>query len=176
MKEAVKVTTQKITLEIASKRRKIYSALNFTFRAIVPGIIGLAVWGAVKDNTIAVPSWLAWTPDSWEPMILQVVEISRNLSFGVFVLAAIFGLEAKDSLSKAVEEMKTRKRQVFSKNRTVLYLGAGIFLAVVYLFAVKAMIFCFGAGASSAVALVFEKKRNEYEDILHPLPGVVNNA
>lgn len=150
------------TRELALKKTKTYAALDFTFRAIVPGIVALAVFGAVGDQITALPQWLAWVPEAYQGATLEAWIGLNNLSFGFFAFAAIIGFEVKDKISKQKEEYKIQNKQVLAKNRAVSYLLVGVAVMLIHLVAIKAMVFLFSAGASSLLALVFEKKRNEW--------------
>jgi len=151
--------TTNLTHEKAVKLSKTYGNLNFLFRAIVPCAIAIAVWGAVKEPSALTPEWV---PESMTALYVQVMEVFKTLSFGVVASALVFGMEAKDTIKKTMEEYKVQKRTVFSKNHFVLYLGAGVFLGLCYLVATKAMVFCFGSALSSGIAFICEKKRNDY--------------
>ncbi|MDP3130382.1 MAG: hypothetical protein Q8N15_03485, partial [Bacillota bacterium] len=58
-----------------------------------------------------------------------------NVSAGVFVALLVFGTEIKDQLAALVEDMKQRKKWVFLKNRTFVYLLAGMILLFAYVIA-----------------------------------------
>jgi len=102
------------------------------------------------------------------PAELQRPSFWDNLSAGVFVALLVFGTEIKDQASAFMEKMKQRKRWVFLKNRTFIYMLSGTILLFAYMIAKDAMIFCFGSAVSCMIAYVFELQQNRYYDLLYP--------
>ena len=154
-----------VSKEVAAKRAKTLNTFSFIFRAVVPAIAAGVIFGVVKDTTVVVPAWLSWTPETWEPAILQISVWLRDLSFGAFVALFLLGMEAKNSVNKTLEEYKATKKMSFTKNNLKTYLFVGALLLVANVVAVKGMIFCFSAAGSSAVSFFFEKYANDYKSI-----------
>lgn len=163
----------KLSREDAAKRSRVYGAFNTVFRAGVPAALAIVILGAFKSDNAVLPEWLAFIPDSWEAAALSAYVFLGNLSFGVFAAIGIFALEARDSIRKRTEELKLQSKTVYAKNRAVTLILLGVFVAIIYLFATKAMIFFFGSGFSNMIAWYCETKQNEMKMIVN---GVASNV
>jgi len=167
-----------ITKEIAAKRVKVYGFFNFVFRAVVPAVSAILIWGAVNEPTEPVmPAWLAAiTPESFETIYYQALDILGNLAFGSFAAGAIVLLEMRDKKNKIFEEFKIQKKMVFAKNHIVLGTVIAIVAWFAYLVAMKLALFGIIFAGSSAVALVFETAQNKCKLIINPINGGSINA
>jgi len=133
----------------AKQKLTSYKLLNFIFRLIVPAIVAGIVFGLFKEAE----------PSSWVD----------KLAGGFFVVIILFFVEVKDFIQKQFEQLKLDKRVAFSKNRTFLFLGLGVFVLLVNTVADKAIPFLFISGGSCAIASIFEWLASKVYREVNPL-------
>lgn len=154
----------------AATRVKVYGLFNFAFRAVVPGIAAIVLWGAFKEPTEpSVPAWLASImPASFEAVYFQALDVLKNLAFGTFAAGGIILLEMKDRVKKTIDEYKVKKQMVFAKNRIAYGIVGAVVSGLAYLVALKLLIFCSVFAGSSAIAYGFEIAQNKCKLIAYP--------
>ncbi|NCU31572.1 MAG: hypothetical protein EOM23_01245 [Candidatus Moranbacteria bacterium] len=124
--------------------------LNFTFRLVIPAIAAGVIWGLFKKD-VAETTFL------------------DQVAGGSFVIIILTFAEIKDMIVKQLEQLKLDNRVSFMKNRAFLFLGLGVVLVLVKMFADKAIDFFFIAGASNVVAYACEYFSNRLYRKLNPL-------